>query len=71
MKARGLCLSCYRSAGRRGTLLDHPKRKRTAVEFAEDYEVLRNLPVERIARRMGMTVGGVRQALWRARRRAS
>jgi hypothetical protein len=69
--ARGLCKRCYERAREMGELIDRPKRLRTAAEFDADYQVLRDLSVDVIAQRMGMTVAGVRKALERARRRRS
>jgi len=39
--ARGLCKPCYECGHNHGTLDKHPRTRRTAAEFAEDYTTLR------------------------------
>lgn len=71
--ARRLCAGCYEVHRRRGTLADHPRVKRLAADFVEDYTLLRSLGLGRsaIAARMGMTRNAVDVAYSKAIRRGA
>lgn len=69
---RGLCDSCYVRHQKLGTLNIWPKRNRTIEDTAEDYAWLRSQgwDDQDIAKRLGMKLDSLQQALRRAQRKA-